>query len=71
VLHKHVDRETNLIPPEQINPAVSPRLSAVILRMLARDREERYRHPDDLILDLRGLLSGAADLPGPRPGTAP
>lgn len=71
VLHKHVDRETNLIPPQQINPAVSPRLSAVILRMLARDREERYRHPDDLILDLRGLLSGAADLPGPRPGTAP
>jgi hypothetical protein len=43
----------------------------VIQRMLARDREERYRHPDDLILDLRGLLSEATALPGQPQGTAP
>jgi serine/threonine-protein kinase len=71
VLHKHIDQETHLVPPEQINPAVSPGLSVVIQRMLARDREERYRHPDDLILDLRGLLSEATALSGQPQGTAP
>jgi serine/threonine-protein kinase len=57
VWRKHLDKDTSLVPPERINPALSRGTSALILRMLAREREERYRDPAELILGLRGLLS--------------
>ena len=59
VMRKHADRETPLIPPRQINPAISSGLNALILKMLARDRDQRYRDPAALILDLLGLLNEA------------
>jgi len=58
VLHKHVDVKTLLLPPESINGKLSTGFAAVIKKMLARNREDRYRHPDDLILDLKSVLQG-------------
>ena len=58
VLRKHVDVEVLLLPPESINPKLSVGFGAVVKKMMAREREDRYRHPDDLILDLRCVLRG-------------
>jgi serine/threonine-protein kinase len=56
VLQAHLDREPT--PPEDINKALSPRIGLVIAVMMAKDREDRYQTPDDLIVDLECLLNG-------------
>ncbi len=63
VMSNHLARDNILVPPERINPTVSVGLSAVIQRMLARNRENRYRLPDDLIHALCGLLSSQPPRP--------
>jgi serine/threonine protein kinase len=40
ILQQHMSAEP--LPPEQFNPAIRPELSAVILRSLAKEPEERY-----------------------------
>jgi eukaryotic-like serine/threonine-protein kinase len=57
-IQRHTDPKVPLVPPDAIRPGLSGRLGAVIGKMMARNREERYRHPDDLILDLDCLLRG-------------
>src|SRR5581483_6449750 len=44
-------------PPEawQLNPAISPALSAVIAKLLSKDPDDRYQAGDDLIADLDRL----------------
>jgi serine/threonine-protein kinase len=37
-------------------------LGEVVEMMMAKNREERYRNPDDLILDLKCLLQGEAPM---------
>src|SRR5262249_48754961 len=56
VLMAHVNEE--LTPPDHLNLKLSSGLGEVVEVMMAKDREQRYRHPDDLIIDLEYLLSG-------------
>jgi serine/threonine-protein kinase len=56
VLLAHVKQE--LTPPDHINTKLSSGLGEVVEVMMAKDREDRYRHPDDLIFDLECLLAG-------------
>ena len=42
-------------PPSQSNPKVPPAVDSVILRLLARDRERRYRTAGEALAELRRL----------------
>ena len=53
------------IPPNAINPAVSPALNAVVMRSLAKDRVERYQTATDFRADLEIALSGKVPDHGP------
>ena len=46
------------VPPNALNPAVSPALNAVVMRALAKDRTERYQSAADFRSDLEIALSG-------------
>jgi serine/threonine-protein kinase len=53
VLQKLLDHQAKDVPdPAAKNPRVTPRLSAVVRRMMAPDPRERYATPDELILEL-------------------
>jgi serine/threonine-protein kinase len=56
VLLAHLKEE--LIPPDHLNMKLSSGLGEVVEFMMAKNRDERYRNPDGLILDLECLLSG-------------
>ena len=58
VMKKHVDKGCALVPPDHINSRLSSGLGEVVETMMAKNREDRYRNPDDLILDLKCLLAG-------------
>ena len=57
-MRKHVDKNVMLVPPDHLNTKLSSGLGMVVETMLAKNRENRYRNPDDLILDLKCLLQG-------------
>ena len=57
-MRKHVSKKAQLIPPDHINPGLSGGLGEVVETMMAKDREGRYRGPEDLIVDLECLLRG-------------
>ncbi len=52
VLHKEQ------MPIEELNPKVSPSVSAVVQTMLAKDPAQRYSTAKDILVDLRRLQSG-------------
>jgi serine/threonine-protein kinase len=56
VLKAHLEEE--LTPPDHLNPRLSAGLGEVVEYMMAKDRKQRYRNPDDLIFDLECLLNG-------------
>jgi serine/threonine-protein kinase len=56
VLKAHL--ETELTPPDHLNAKLSSGLGEVVEIMMAKDRGQRYRSPDDLIIDLECLLNG-------------
>jgi serine/threonine-protein kinase len=58
VMKKHVDKNCVLEPPDHVNTRLSSGLGVVVETMMAKDRDHRYRTPDDLILDLKCLLAG-------------
>jgi serine/threonine-protein kinase len=58
VLNAHLKDE--LTPPDHINTSLSAGLGEVVEFMMARDRNQRYQSPRDLILDLERLLAGEA-----------
>ena len=58
VMRKHVDKNVLLTPPDHINTNLSSGVGMVVETMMAKNRENRYRNPDDLILDLKCLLAG-------------
>ncbi len=62
VMRQHVDKNTSFTPPDHINTTLSSGLGEVVETMLAKNREARYRNPDDLILDLKCLLQGERPL---------
>lgn len=51
---KHV--EGNLEPPQSVNPKLSDEVNAIIMKMMARNIEERYQEPGELIKDIDDAL---------------
>ena len=43
-------------PPHEVTPRVPQRLSAIVMRAMARDRDARYARGRDLAIDLRAFL---------------
>jgi serine/threonine-protein kinase len=62
VMRKHVDKNVSFIPPDHINTKLSAGIGMVVETMMAKNRENRYRNPDDLILDLKCLLQGESPM---------
>ena len=62
VMRQHVDKNATFTPPDHINTSLSSGLGEVVETMMAKNRENRYRNPDDLILDLKCLLGGERPL---------
>lgn len=58
VMKKHADKNIVLVPPDHVNTRLSSGLGVVVETMMAKNRENRYRNPDDLIIDLKCLLAG-------------
>jgi serine/threonine-protein kinase len=56
VLRAHLNEE--LTPPDHLVPALSSGLGEVVELLMAKDRRQRYRKPEDLIIDLECLLAG-------------
>lgn len=70
VMRKHVDKNTVLVPPDHLNTRLSSGLGMVVETMMAKNRENRYGNPDDLILDLKCLLQGDSPMiAGQKPDT--
>jgi serine/threonine protein kinase len=63
-----------LVPPLDRNPLVSEEVNYMIVRMMEKDRNQRYQNPADLLLDLEAVADGkgpvsipaAVEVPGPR-----
>jgi serine/threonine-protein kinase len=62
VMRKHVDKNITFTPPDHINTKLSAGVGMVVETMMAKNRENRYRSPDDLILDLKCLLQGESPM---------
>ena len=62
VMRKHVDKNVLLIPPDHVNTRLSSGLGVVVETMMAKNRDNRYRNPDDLILDLKCLQQGESPM---------
>jgi serine/threonine protein kinase/Tfp pilus assembly protein PilF len=58
VITKH--RETEAKNPREVNPAITQKLSRLILRCMEKDKELRYPNARELLEDLRGLSKGTA-----------
>lgn len=56
VIYQHVHKSP--VPPQKLNPSLPGSLQSVILRLLAKKREERYQAPEDVIKDCRAILEG-------------
>jgi serine/threonine-protein kinase len=56
VMKKHVDKNAQLIPPDHINTRLSSGLGVVVETMMSKNRDLRYRNPDDMLLDFKCLL---------------
>jgi serine/threonine-protein kinase len=56
VLQGHLNEE--LTPPDHLKAELSSGLGEVVEFMMAKNRKQRYRTPDDLIVDLECLLNG-------------
>ena len=62
VMRKHVDKNAHLVPPDHVNTKLSSGLGVVVETMMAKNRDQRYRNPDDLILDLKCLQQGESPM---------
>lgn len=62
VMRKAVDPKAPPAPADALNAGLTGGLGAVVAKMMARNREDRYRSPADLVLDLRCLLAGGRPL---------
>jgi serine/threonine-protein kinase len=58
VLHAHLHEQ--LVPPDQLNQALSSGMGEVVEVMMAKERRRRYQTPADLVVDLESLLNGEA-----------
>ena len=60
VMRKHLKEK--LIPPDHINTSLSAGVSEVIEIMMAKDRDNRYRNVEELLMDLEALQEGKPPL---------
>jgi serine/threonine protein kinase len=58
IMRKHVSKKSPLVPPDHVNTNLSSGFGEVVETMMSKDREARYRTPDELILDLECLMRG-------------
>ncbi len=68
VAYQHV-RE-NPVPPSQLDPDVPTSVDAIVLKALAKEREQRYQSADEMRRDIAAALAGrpvAAVVPPPQP----
>ncbi len=56
VMHKHL--KTPLIPPDHVNPRLTPGCAQVIEKMMAKDPKDRYERIADLLQDLKLIREG-------------
>jgi predicted ATPase/signal transduction histidine kinase/CheY-like chemotaxis protein/tRNA A-37 threonylcarbamoyl transferase component Bud32 len=60
IIHGHIAKQPT--PPHQVNPAIPPAISSIIMKMLAKDPEDRYQSAwgiqSDLVTCLMQLESG-------------
>lgn len=61
-MHRHASTRVPLPAAESLNPALTSGVGAVVRKLMAWTREDRYRSPDDLIFDLARMLRGARPL---------
>ena len=61
-MHRHASARIPLPAPESLNDALTSGLGAIVRKLMAWSREDRYRSPDDLIFDLTRMLRGARPL---------
>jgi eukaryotic-like serine/threonine-protein kinase len=66
VLLQHVDPSIRPVSPRKLNPQISMGFNALIEKMLAKSREDRYKTPKDLIGGLRRVLIGEPPLDRPQ-----
>lgn len=60
VMKKHLTEP--LTPPDHINTSLSAGISEIIETMMAKNKNERYDNPTDLLTDLRSVFNGEAPL---------
>jgi len=56
VAYQHVSEAAQ--PPSQFNPAVTPEMDAVVLRAMAKDRDERFQTAEEFRENLQAALAG-------------
>jgi serine/threonine-protein kinase len=56
VAYQHVREEP--VPPSRIDPDLTPAVDAVVLRALAKDREQRYQSADEMRRDIAAARAG-------------
>jgi len=60
VMRKHLREK--LVPPDHINTLLSAGVSEVVEIMMAKNKEDRYKNIDELLLDLEALRNGKPPL---------
>jgi serine/threonine-protein kinase len=56
VAYQHVREEP--VPPSRLDPDVSPSVDAIVLKALAKDREDRYQSAGEMRRDIAAALAG-------------
>lgn len=55
-------RAGDVRPPSELNPAIAPGLERVVMKALAKDRDERYQHGSELHEDLLRVLYSSGEV---------
>lgn len=61
-MRRHASARIPLPAPESLNHTLTSGVGAIVRKLMAWNREDRYRSPDDLIFDLARMLRGARPL---------
>jgi serine/threonine-protein kinase len=56
VAYQHVQDQPQ--PPSVFDPQISPDIDAIVLKALAKDRDQRYQSADEMRADMERVLSG-------------